>query len=165
MTTELPSHYIHPGHVVQVVCDTSVPVQVSTSVLFGSAPTGPPQNTEGAEYTTLSITPKSASNILILHAELVGSLNVALGTVYWGFFQDNIANGLATSGSGSNGGAAGTHPMSLAYHMLAGTTSPTIFKIRFGPNVGATATISGPGTGAGFGVGMMSSFVIWEIAA
>ncbi len=91
-----------------------------------------PQNTEGTEMTTLTITPTNASNILLIRVTSPFSAN-GVTQVTLALFQDSIANALASS--------VVTVPANdyfvnicLEYSMVAGSTSPITFKLRFGPN-------------------------------
>jgi len=96
-----------------------------------------PQNTEGAELTTVTITPTNASNRLRIEALLPfvdGSAGVFLTAA---LFQDSIANALAISCTTLNA-ANYSENLSVDYEMAAGTTSATTFKLRAGPSAGGT---------------------------
>jgi hypothetical protein len=97
-----------------------------------------PQNSEGTELITVTITPTSATSKLRIRftnaffsASGVSSVGVAL-------FQDSTANAL-TASSVTLPGANYKNPLPLEYEMTAGTTSATTFKIRYGPDTGNTA--------------------------
>lgn len=101
-----------------------------------------PQNTEGAEYLTLAITPTSSTNRLLIefNGYGIGAANVSLA-----LFQDTTANALAAI-SASGGSVQGA--MALRHEMAAGTTSATTFKIRFGRSgTSGTATMLGDTSG------------------
>lgn len=119
-----------------------------------------PQNTEGVEFMTLSITPKSATNLLRIRA--VGNFSYSTGAVCnMALFQDSTANALASTLASivaSNG-----ENMSLIHTMVAGTTSSTTFKIRAGCGTAGTITFNGIGGGRYYGGTMASSIVIDEI--
>lgn len=96
-----------------------------------------PQNTEGAEYLTVTITPTSATSKLRI--TFSGWLsNSGLGSATVALFQDSTANALSSYYSTQGGADYGTG-VNLIYEMTSGTTSATTFKIRFGPNNGNTA--------------------------
>jgi hypothetical protein len=120
----------------------------------------PQQSTEGTEFMTLAITPKSATSRLIIEVEALFSNST---TAYCGMalFQDSTANALkATAFSGA---AADAKPVRLRHVMTSGTTSATTFKMRAGPNAAATLTFNGAG-GARFFAGIAaSSIVITEV--
>ena len=119
-----------------------------------------PQNTEGDQYMSLAITPKSASSLLeitvsaYLSATGVGYLTAAL-------FQDSTANSIAVASSIQR---STTDPMVLTFShvMTSGTTSTTTFKIRAGSNGAGTVTFNGIGGVQYFGGVMASRITIKE---
>lgn len=118
-----------------------------------------PQNTEGAELITLSITPTSATNILVLDATLSmfnnsGSFRAAC------FFQDSTSDALYTAGATIDAGLGGF--IAMHYTMTAGTTSSTTFKIRYGSNTGTTY-INGNSSTRLFGGTQGTWFTITEV--
>ena len=92
-----------------------------------------PQNTEGMEIITASITPKATTNRLVIRAffPLVlangGNINAAIA-----LFQDSTANAIAVSSQTI--GANEFISMALTHEMAAGSISATTFKIRIGPD-------------------------------
>lgn len=120
-----------------------------------------PQNTEGTELFTVSITPTSASSKLLIQA--VACLGNSAGD--WmtiALFQDSTANALAAN-LAYQATATGTLMMPVNYYMTAGTTSSTTFKIRYGSN-GSTTYVNGNGSGK-YGGTLISSLTVTEIAA
>jgi len=120
-----------------------------------------PQNTEGTEFMTLAITPKSATNKLkitvIAGVNPNGNLAVA-----GALFQDSTANAIAASvNSHPVAGAADT--VVIVHYMTAGTTSSTTFKFRAGPSSAGTVTFNGAAGGRYFGGVFASSITIEEI--
>lgn len=111
-------------------------LQITTGVTLND---NIPQNTAGVEVTTLSITPASASNILVITFSIGYGYAAAdqFGSpAYIFLFQDSTANALcATFGSSvvapSSAEVYGGEGI-LRYFMTAGTTSSTTFKIRMG---------------------------------
>jgi len=106
-----------------------------------------PQNTEGTEFMTQAITPRSAANMLHVHHSAFYTLT-ATASVIAAVFQDTTANALAVR--------LITIPLadyataiSVDHLMLAGTTSATTFKLRAGGNNASTIRING-GSGARF---------------
>lgn len=93
-----------------------------------------PQNTEGDEVVTVSITPTSATNRLVIEAECFGMIDNA-GTIAMAVFQDTTANALAATAEG--GAASSVVGLRIRHEMAAGTTSATTFKIRVGPSAAA----------------------------
>lgn len=98
-----------------------------------------PQITEGTEFITLAITPKSTTNtLLIIHngnygASTTISLSVAL-------FQDSTAGALAAIGGILASGQG--NPTTIIHYMTAGTTSSTTFRIRAGGHSASTTKIN-----------------------
>jgi len=89
-----------------------------------------PQKTEGQEIITLSITPKSATNILVIDWDGAADPSGGQGEHTIALFQDDTSNALCAVPESSDGGAP--TKAQLVYIMAAGTTSSTTFKIRQG---------------------------------
>lgn len=123
-----------------------------------------PQNTEGDEYMTLAITPKSSSNILKIEAVFYGGNSAAAGHLIVALFQDSTLNALAADASYTAPAGSSTN-IKLTYTMTAGTTSATTFKIRAGSNVAGTTTFNGLAAARFFGAITKSSITITEYKA
>ena len=103
-----------------------------------------PQNTEGDEYMSLAITPKSATNKLkidvvcnVTNTYTNQNLTVAL-------FQDDAPNALAAVFSGEYDGRYGpSNPTTFTHFMTAGTTAETTFKVRAGEDNAGTTYFNG----------------------
>lgn len=120
-----------------------------------------PQNNEGDEFITLSITPKNAANKLVIEVTGVWSSDVA-GALSVALFQDTTANALAAVQEYLSL-ADKSQTINFKHEMTAGTTSATTFKIRAG-NVGAVGiTFNGVGGVRKLGGVSASSIVITEI--
>lgn len=119
-----------------------------------------PQNTEGTEFMTLAVTPKSATNILVIDVVLVGS-NSAVTGIIAALFQDSTANALAAA-SIYQATATGVVTVNLRHTMTAGTTSATTFKVRGGSQGAGTFTFNGSAGARIFGGVTKSSIVITE---
>ena len=94
-----------------------------------------PQNNEGAEFMTLSITPKSASNKLLIQVVMCGGANDGARQITSALFQDSTANALATVGH-YQVQSTGMVTVTFNHYMTAGTTSATTFKVRGGASIG-----------------------------
>lgn len=135
---------IESGTILQVVEGTPYTTYSSTGTAIPNDDTIP-QNTEGAEWATVTITPTNASNRLRIEASAglistSGTLNVT-----GALFQDSTANALAAAQVVTT--AAGyTYPLNVTHEMAAGTTSATTFKFRMGP-VSGTLYVNGVNTG------------------
>lgn len=121
-----------------------------------------PQNTEGTEAITVSITPKSASHVLVIEADLHVSASVASSRTTVALFQDSTADALAAI-TDLSASANDMAVMRLVHRMTAGTTSETTFKIRYGVNAG-TAYLNSAGGSARFGGVLLSRLSVTEIA-
>lgn len=108
-----------------------------------------PQNTEGGEVCTVTITPTNASNRLVIRAQFFGASDTALATVL-ALFQGSTANALAAR-SHQAGSANALFALDIEHEMEAGTTSAITFKLRAGNNGGATTYVNGTSAGRRFG--------------
>ena len=119
-----------------------------------------PVKTEGAEVFTLTITPTSASNYLIIQGVLMGNVSTgAAGAI----FQDDTSNALTAFYLCYST----TMGCPVFYTMVAGTTSATTFKIRCGPDSGGgTWALNGYNSSTRmFGGVCMSYMMISEVSA
>jgi hypothetical protein len=109
-----------------------------------------PQNTEGTELLTCTITPTSATNVLYIEFNFWGSSTLNRVSIA-ALFQDSTANALEAQFVGSSL-AVGEQAQAgvLRYQMVAGTTSSTTFKIRVGPS-GDNMWVNGDSGGRKFG--------------
>lgn len=114
-----------------------------------------PQNTEGTQFMSQAITPKSAINILevesVIHCDSPSNDNLTVA-----LFQDTTANALAAS-TKNNSSAGYRTDYSLDHSIIAGTTSSTTFKIRAGGSVSAARFNSS--AGAAVMGGVLASYV------
>lgn len=151
---------------------TGSPIQM-VSTAFTNTTTGTttipldtsiPQNTEGDQYMTQAITPKSATSVLVITATIFGAHTVLNADVIVALFQDSTANALAAV-SATNPAANGRQVLTVTHTMVAGTTSATTFKVRIGGSSGGTFTFNGHSGGADFGAITKSSITITEYKA
>ena len=122
------------GKIVQVVEGTPYTTYSSTATAM-PADDSIPQNTEGAEWITASITPTSATNRLRIEATMGMVSGSGAIDLVAGLFQDSTANALTANVISSTGNFY-VYPLSLSHEMAAGTTSSTTFKLRAGPASG-----------------------------
>lgn len=122
-----------------------------------------PQSSEGDEYLTKSITPLSATNILIIEANLLLGFNasVSVENQTVAIFQDSTADALAATSTWFPV-SGGSLTMSLRHTMLAGTTSSTTFKVRSGNNNAGTTRLNGTAGARRLGGRAASTLVITE---
>lgn len=146
------------GRVVQVVnTQTGAVATGSTTIPFDDTI---PQNTEGTEFVTLPITPRSAANKLRIEVTVFCTVT-STPWIIVALFQDAVADALATIASFNNLSTAGM-AITLVHTMDAGTTSATTFKVRIGPSSAATVTFNGQSGGRIFGGRAASSITITE---
>ena len=122
------------GKIVQVVEGTPYTTYSSTATTIPRDDTIP-QNTEGAEWATVTITPTNASNRLVIEAYMSGTTSGAAQYQIAALFQDSTANALAAAES-YRGGIEQSGSILVRHEMAAGTTSATTFKLRAGPHSG-----------------------------
>ena len=147
------------GTVVQVVNVQDGAVATGTTVLPYDDTI--PQNTEGDEYMTLSITPKYADSKLKIDVFWAGSINVTT-IVAVALFQDTTADALAVANN-RHSTASYPHQIGFTHWMTSGTTSSTTFKVRAGPASAGTTTFNGASSARLYGGVLASSITITEI--
>lgn len=151
------------GFVVQVVNTTFNAVATGTTVI--PLDDTIPQITEGNEFMTQAITPKSATNILVIRATMFLSSSTADNNIIMALFQDATANALAVQTARGYTVTNVPNVLVLEYSMVAGTTSSTTFRIRAGGNAAATFTFNGAAGARFFGTAAKASIVITEYKA
>lgn len=157
----LGSQHFLTGVPVQIVHETFSAVSTGTTVIPRDDTI--PQNTEGNEYMTASITPKSATNILFIQA-FVMVANGSANNMIAALFQDSTAGALAAVESDPYAATAIVN-IPVIHKMVAGTTSATTFKIRAGGSLAGTTTFNGSGGARFFGAIPKSSMIITEYKA
>ena len=145
-------------------------VNTQTGAFASSASTIPnsdaiPQNTQGVEVMTRSITPSATTNKLRIDVVVYASEETDGGNVACvALFQDSTANALAAGRAHMDSGVTtyGPIPIVFTHYMDAGTTSATTFKVRAGMDAG-TININGTAGARKLGGVMASSITITEI--
>jgi hypothetical protein len=122
-----------------------------------------PQNTEGDQYLSLSITPSNASSTLEIDVSLQVCPGTAAAYAIVALFQDSTANALAAVKTISTAGTTGIAEVTFKHVMTAGTTSATTFKVRAGQTLAGTLTINGIASTQYLGGVMASRITIKEI--
>lgn len=133
------------GAQVQVVEATPVVAVVTCSTAIPYDDTIP-QNTEGDEVITVTITPTSATNRLRIEFDAGFVTFNDTQYIIAALFQDTTANALAVSANGVPSVSYPGGASSLVHEMAAGTTSATTFKIRVGAALG-TVYVNGDSSG------------------
>lgn len=156
---EISSAQVAAGVPVQMVSTNYSAVATGTTLLPYDDTI--PQNTEGTEFMSQAITPKSATNTLIIEATIFLS-NSATNSMTAALFQDSTANALAAS-STYMFTATGAICLKLRHTMTAGTTSSTTFKVRAGGDAAGTITFNGSGGARRFGGITLSNIKVTEV--
>jgi hypothetical protein len=121
-----------------------------------------PQNTEGVEFLTATITPTSASSKLYILVQAVHGI-VNATWVVGALFQDSTVNALNSAVDYISSGGT-TSIVNLSHFMTSGTTSTTTFKYRAGAGTG-NIYLNGNNSTRLLGGATISSITILEIAA
>ena len=148
------------GNTKQIVT-TQTGAVATTTTIFPEDDTIP-QNTEGGEFMTLAITPKSSTSRLLITAQVFGS--VTTGT-RWGMalYKDSTADALSFASTFVKD-ATSMASCYIEHSIISGSTSEQTFKIRCGSiQTSATFTFNGQGGARKFGGVILSSIHITEI--
>ncbi len=160
--------FIHSGFNAKVAGDVVQVQRYETGASATGTTTIPdddtiPQNTEGDQYMSVSITPTNANSTLKIDVVAMWG-NSAGQNAGIALFQDSTANAIAAirdRNDVSNGGVTST----LTHYMTAGTTSSTTFKVRIGGDSAGTTTFNGTQGNRLYGGVMASSITVTEIAS
>lgn len=123
-----------------------------------------PQNTEGDQYMTQAITPKSATNILVIEVTALLYGSPSAFNMTGALFQDTAAGAIAANSFYGPASGSG-QTIKLVHKMVAGTTSATTFEFRAGTNVAGTTSFNGAASVRLFGAITKSSMTVREIKA
>ena len=151
---------IAAGMIVQQVVTTSS-TYASTTALIPYDNTIP-QNTEGTEFMNATITPTSATSIIVAKMEpFMGTsgANQLIGAL----FKDSEANAFATN-TARQTGTPGPVYLTVVGKFIAGATSPITVKFRAGLQAAGTSYINGV-AGSLFGTSGASVLTLTEIKA
>jgi hypothetical protein len=113
-----------------------------------------PQITEGDQVLTATITPKHATNILLIEFTCPYGNDLKSNSTF-ALFQDATTDALASAWGGIDVATGATTPNDMAvlrHVMVAGTTAATTFQIRAGPDIASAGQgiyINGDGFSAG----------------
>ncbi len=121
----------------------------------------PPLNTEGDQYMTLAITPKSATSKLLVTV-VANFSSSANDNVTVALFQDATASSLKAVPVNTAGAGAMAN-VKFVYEVVSGSTSATTFKVRIGSNTPAALYFNGLSGGGLMGGVMASNITITEV--
>ncbi len=138
--------------------------QTSSTAAIDQRLTSIPQNTDGVEIMTATLTPTATDSTLLVQAF------VKVGPGSDGYrssimlYQDSTANALDfCSEMFQSGGDMGW--LGLQYKKTSGSTSATTFKVRLASHTGQTVWHNRGSSQATAGGICTSSLVVWEIGA
>lgn len=147
------------GTCVQTV--TNLTSAVATGATAIPADDSIPQSGEGNEYMSQAITPRRATNLLVIESNWVGTNGTGANTLTTALFQDSGANAIAASVAYTAVSGALVN-IRMLHSMTAGTTSATTFKVRAGAATAITVTFNGSAGSRLYGAITKSSLVIRE---
>lgn len=147
------------GSVLQVVATTYNAVATGTTLLPHDDTI--PQNTEGDQYMSQTITPYYANSLLIIQVDMMVAISV---NSYKGIalFQDSNVNAIAGKFS-YVGNWTDPTPMVVTQIMTAGTTAATTFKVRAGGEIAGTLTFNGSLGARYYGAITKSAIIVTEV--
>ncbi len=119
-----------------------------------------PQNTEGVQVLSVSIEPSSAANLLHVRSMVNVGGSTAFRTVN-ALFRDALADAVAAN-EATIPGASFELIVPTELWTLAGSSAPTTFKSRTGPNGAATMTINGSNSARLYGGVLTSQINVTE---
>jgi hypothetical protein len=132
----------------QVVRDTEAAFSTTTAIIPDDNTI--PQQTEGTELMSVSITPINASSKIRIRGHVMATHGTAANPVNYALFQDATANAFfATMDAGSNSTWPNGHKFEVVID--AGSTSARTYKLRIGPGTAGTVGINGSTTARLFG--------------
>ncbi len=152
----------YPGGVRQIVSSLSGTVQTITNQI--PADNSIPQNTEGTQIASVTITPQSATSFLRIDACLSGFVVSSSITPVAAIFRDSAVGAFAGCVDQINSGLTGD--MYFSAIVASNSTAPTTFKLRFGPNASATIYVNGyPGPTTYLGGVLQTGLIVTEFGA
>lgn len=142
-------------------------VSASSSAYASGTTTTPaddtiPQQTEGNEFLTVTITPKASTSTLLVEVNANCSSSAA-GTMTSAVFRDSGANAVAAQGQYLATNEAFVSVVRV--FVAASSTSATTFKLRVGCNNAGTVALNGVSGSRLYGGAAMSTITVTEIAA
>lgn len=123
----------------RVTCSTTVPLDDTI-----------PQNTEGTEVVTVSVTPIRSDSTLEIEAVIFGYATPASSIAIGALFKDSTADAIAAATLAGASGDVSYFSGTLLHRQSSGSTSAQTFKLRVGGSTG-TVYVNGNNTARLFG--------------
>jgi hypothetical protein len=101
-----------------------------------------PQNTEGAEWDTLAITPQFADSLLVIEVHLANIWRQTGTKAVAAVFRDSTADAIAAERSKITGTTGTMHDMTIRVVVGAAAASATTFRVRFGASADGAGNFS-----------------------
>jgi hypothetical protein len=147
------------GTVVQVVhATTNATTDIANNIPSDNTI---PQNTEGSEILTATITPSSSTNKVLVSA-VVNGTTISAVTYNVAIFKDSVANAISAS---RNYGEGYTYQSVVLYYDSPATTSAVTYKVRCGASSGTFYLNQNNGDVGLFGGACNSTLTLTEIKA
>lgn len=123
-----------------------------------------PQNTEGTQIASVTITPQSATSFLLVEVVIPAFTVTVNITPVAAIFRDSDVGALAASAGQVS--VNNTNFRTFSTIVASGSTSATTFKLRFGPNAAATIFVNGyAGPTTFFGGVCQTGLIVTEYGA
>lgn len=146
-------------NILQVICELYSTKATGTGVIPPDDTI--PQNDEGTEFFTASITPKYETSKLKIDVIVHGTCSVVTNFTV-ALFQDNIPDAIAADYVAISD-AHYANEIVFTHWMTAGSTGEIVFKIRAGGMASCTTTINGQNNTRLLGGTQSSSITITEV--
>jgi hypothetical protein len=125
-----------------------------------------PQNTEGTQVLSASITPKTTTNRVRARAVLFGGPASTDGQIVAALFRNSGANAIAATTARTLAVPASTTAIVLEFEDVPGSTSSQTYNIRVGHGAsGNNAWLNGDNAGRKFGGAARCTLILEEITA
>jgi len=134
----------------QIRSTTSAVFNLSTAIPYDDSI---PQQTEGNEITTVTITPGATDSILVVEASVTGNIDSQNREGTGAIFRDATAGAIAASLLGRNQGDTTDFGFaaSIRVFVTSGATDATTFKLRCGTDTTSGMSIDGDGANRRYG--------------
>ena len=123
-----------------------------------------PQNTEGTQIISVTITPKSTTNRLRVRARVHGMSPTSGDVISIAVFRNSDVNALSASFGSVTSAAATISMASIEFEFVPASTSLQTINLRVGGNLGAIR-LNGTTTARVFGGASVCSLIVEEITA
>ena len=125
-----------------------------------------PQNTEGTQILSVSITPKKTTSRVRARFHCFGAVDGAVAAIFEAaLFRNSTADALAATETGTTITTNGIQNLEIVFEDSPGSTSAQTYNVRVGVNSAGNLRVNGNSTGRHFGGVARATLVLEEIAA